>query len=49
MENYFHKVSRHAKSESAEASRGAGTGKAVLRGELVRLWREGFLLGSPGM
>ena len=49
VENYFHKVSRHVISESTEASRGAGTGTVVLRGELVRLWRKGFLLGIPGM
>lgn len=49
VENYFHKVNRHGISESTEASRGAGTGKVVPRGELVRLWRRGFPEGSPGL
>lgn len=49
LENYSHKVSRHVISESTETSRSTGAGKVALGGELVRLWRRGFLEGSPKM
>ena len=49
VENYSHKMDRCVIIVSIETGRGAGTGKVVLGGELVRLWRRGLLGGSPGV